>query len=198
MATVPVNPKPFLNDLTGKLVLTKLKWGMEYKGTLKCAFLLSVPGLETWSCMFPVHVSDTAVWPRERMATESKDKTVAIFVDLAKRPIVTTDLIHGTGELLYDIYSAAYQKFLAHHVEKHGKTVRDAIEPMIPPDPVGDLCLKVGVEKQEIFKRVDSAAELASTARETAQAHGSKVYSMLSQGSRGQFGEGFGWVCQDE
>ena len=25
-------------------VLTKLKWGMEYKGTLKCAFLLSVPG----------------------------------------------------------------------------------------------------------------------------------------------------------
>eukprot|EP00414_Alexandrium_minutum_P004911 CAMPEP_0113820412 /NCGR_PEP_ID=MMETSP0328-20130328/1227_1 /TAXON_ID=39455 /ORGANISM="Alexandrium minutum" /LENGTH=108 /DNA_ID=CAMNT_0000788347 /DNA_START=76 /DNA_END=400 /DNA_ORIENTATION=+ /assembly_acc=CAM_ASM_000350 len=35
MATVPVNPKPFLNDLTGKLVLTKLKWGMEYKGTLK-------------------------------------------------------------------------------------------------------------------------------------------------------------------
>merc|ERR1712206_59409 len=35
MATVPVNPKPFLNDLTGKLVLVKLKWGMEYKGTLK-------------------------------------------------------------------------------------------------------------------------------------------------------------------
>uniref|UniRef100_A0A7S0ZSF1 Sm protein F n=1 Tax=Noctiluca scintillans TaxID=2966 RepID=A0A7S0ZSF1_NOCSC len=35
MATVPVNPKPFLNDLTGKTVLAKLKWGMEYKGTLK-------------------------------------------------------------------------------------------------------------------------------------------------------------------
>merc|ERR1711990_847579 len=35
MATVPVNPKPFLNDLTGKLILVKLKWGMEYKGTLK-------------------------------------------------------------------------------------------------------------------------------------------------------------------
>ena len=37
-------------------------------------------------------------------------------------------------------------------------------------DPVGDLCQKVGVEKQEIFRRVDSAAELASNARETAQA----------------------------
>ena len=30
----PVNPKPFLNDLTGKAVQVKLKWGMEYKGFL--------------------------------------------------------------------------------------------------------------------------------------------------------------------
>jgi small nuclear ribonucleoprotein F len=29
-----VNPKPFLNDLTGKNVLVKLKWGMEYEGKL--------------------------------------------------------------------------------------------------------------------------------------------------------------------
>lgn len=36
-ATVPLNPKPFLNNLTGKPVLVKLKWGMEYKG-----FLVSV------------------------------------------------------------------------------------------------------------------------------------------------------------
>jgi len=34
MATVPVNPKPFLNELTGKPVIVKLKWGMEYKGML--------------------------------------------------------------------------------------------------------------------------------------------------------------------
>lgn len=33
MQTVPVNPKPFLNELTGKVVVVKLKWGMEYKGT---------------------------------------------------------------------------------------------------------------------------------------------------------------------
>lgn len=30
--TIPVNPKPFLNELTGKPVIVKLKWGMEYKG----------------------------------------------------------------------------------------------------------------------------------------------------------------------
>lgn len=32
MSMMPLNPKPFLNGLTGKAVLVKLKWGMEYKG----------------------------------------------------------------------------------------------------------------------------------------------------------------------
>ncbi|EPR59532.1 putative small nuclear ribonucleoprotein f (snrnp-f) [Toxoplasma gondii TgCatPRC2] len=36
MATVtPVNPKPFLTSLTGRQVMVKLKWGIEYKGYLK-------------------------------------------------------------------------------------------------------------------------------------------------------------------
>ena len=34
MSSVPVNPKPFLQELTGKQVLCKLKWGQEYKGYL--------------------------------------------------------------------------------------------------------------------------------------------------------------------
>jgi len=38
-ATLPMNPKPFLNGLTGKPVMVKLKWGMEYKG-----YLVSVDG----------------------------------------------------------------------------------------------------------------------------------------------------------
>ncbi|CAI2348655.1 unnamed protein product [Caenorhabditis sp. 36 PRJEB53466] len=33
-AVQPVNPKPFLNSLTGKAVVCKLKWGMEYRGVL--------------------------------------------------------------------------------------------------------------------------------------------------------------------
>jgi small nuclear ribonucleoprotein F len=33
-STVPVNPKPFLAQLTGKKVLVKLKWGMSYVGFL--------------------------------------------------------------------------------------------------------------------------------------------------------------------
>ncbi|KAF8633688.1 hypothetical protein AX15_001295 [Amanita polypyramis BW_CC] len=40
MAAVnPVNPKPFLQELTGKPVFIRLKWGLEYKG-----FLVSTDG----------------------------------------------------------------------------------------------------------------------------------------------------------
>ena len=31
---MPLNPKPFLNGLTGKAVIVKLKWGHEYKAGL--------------------------------------------------------------------------------------------------------------------------------------------------------------------
>ena len=33
-AMQPVNPKPFLAELVNQDVVVKLKWGMEYKGTL--------------------------------------------------------------------------------------------------------------------------------------------------------------------
>ena len=31
---VAINPKPFLYGLTGKMVVVRLKWGMEYHGVL--------------------------------------------------------------------------------------------------------------------------------------------------------------------
>eukprot|EP01038_Epipyxis_sp_PR26KG_P007313 gene7313-9963_t len=34
MSSFIVNPKPFLNNLTGQSIIVKLKWGMEYKGIL--------------------------------------------------------------------------------------------------------------------------------------------------------------------
>ena len=46
MQSIPVNPKPFLNELTGKPVIVKLKWGMEYKGTILSGIrmlLVSIP-----------------------------------------------------------------------------------------------------------------------------------------------------------
>ena len=40
---MPVNPKPFLQELTGKPTIVKLKWGMEYKGARSCSAL-------GWTC----------------------------------------------------------------------------------------------------------------------------------------------------
>lgn len=34
MQDFPVNPKPFLQQQIGKMVLIRLKWGLEYKGFL--------------------------------------------------------------------------------------------------------------------------------------------------------------------
>lgn len=42
MQNVPVNPKPFLQELTGKPCIVKLKWGMEYKGARSPRYTQSV------------------------------------------------------------------------------------------------------------------------------------------------------------
>jgi LSM domain len=34
MQVAPVNPRPYLQELTGKMVAVKLKWGLEYRGFL--------------------------------------------------------------------------------------------------------------------------------------------------------------------
>lgn len=57
MAFVPVNPKPFLNELTGKPVIVKLKWGMEYKG-----FLVSVDSYMN------LQLASTEEWINEKFA----------------------------------------------------------------------------------------------------------------------------------
>ena len=49
LQTVPVNPKPFLNNLTGKKVIVKLKWGMEYKGNW-LSLGANIPCAHTYLC----------------------------------------------------------------------------------------------------------------------------------------------------
>ncbi|EWM28091.1 hypothetical protein NSK_001515 [Nannochloropsis salina CCMP1776] len=57
MSAVLVNPKPFLQGLTGKPVFIKLKWGMEYKG-----ILLSVDNY------YNLQLADTEEWIDGAMA----------------------------------------------------------------------------------------------------------------------------------
>lgn len=52
LQSLPLNPKPFLNGLTGKPVMVKLKWGMEYKG-----YLVSVDGYMNMQVRRDQHVN---------------------------------------------------------------------------------------------------------------------------------------------
>ncbi len=55
---MPINPKPFLNGLTGKPVAVKLKWGMEYKG-----FLVSVDGYMNLQVHIFLHKITSVIFP---------------------------------------------------------------------------------------------------------------------------------------
>lgn len=109
-----------------------------------------------------------------------------------KKPIVSMDLIHGTGELLYDVYDAAYRKLLKPHVDKHGKTVTDAIKPVTDfmdfdkdgsvelEDSVGHVCSKVGCKHKDIMNHIETAHGTAKSSVETAA---STVHEHLTTGT---------------
>eukprot|EP00439_Symbiodinium_sp_Y106_P085701 s914_g29.t1 len=211
MATVPVNPKPFLNDLTGKLVLTKLKWGMEYKGTLKGGGPGSqVPGGGSgsgakWSVVrqhasFSPAASCTG---GGRVQPGGEEAHCHDRPDPWNRRAALRHLCSHVPEVLATPRGEAQQDGAGcpgadDAAGPERCTMCEACEAMFvdlspycfyreacsvaSQDPVGDICQTVGVEKQEIFRRVDSAAELAANARDQAQAHGSRVHSVLSSG----------------
>eukprot|EP00930_Biecheleria_cincta_P017847 TRINITY_DN14079_c0_g1_i1.p1 TRINITY_DN14079_c0_g1~~TRINITY_DN14079_c0_g1_i1.p1 ORF type:complete len:239 (+),score=51.50 TRINITY_DN14079_c0_g1_i1:81-797(+) len=109
-----------------------------------------------------------------------------------KKPIISTDLIHGTGELIYDIYDAAYRKLLKPHVDKHGKTVSEAIKPVTDfldfdkdgsvelEDSVGHVCSKVGCKHTDVMNHIDTAHKTAKSSVETAA---STVHEHLTAGT---------------
>jgi len=77
----------------------------------------------------------------------------------AKKPIVTTDIIYGTGELIYDVYGTIYNKFAAEHVSKGSAAIQSAIAPHLPKDILGEVCSKVGVPKSEVLSKIKAAQD---------------------------------------
>lgn len=93
---MPLNPKPFLNGLTGKPVLVKLKWGMEYKG-----YLVSVDG----------YMNLQVSWPLNANADSTNGVLCLILVQLAN----TEEYIDGActgslGEVLIRCNNVLYIK----------------------------------------------------------------------------------------
>lgn len=67
---MPINPKPFLNELTGKPVMVKLKWGHEYKGILVRSVL--VFGFDSTLIVLIYHISGLYGWIHEHAALQHR------------------------------------------------------------------------------------------------------------------------------
>eukprot|EP00931_Biecheleriopsis_adriatica_P002568 TRINITY_DN10351_c0_g1_i1.p1 TRINITY_DN10351_c0_g1~~TRINITY_DN10351_c0_g1_i1.p1 ORF type:complete len:227 (-),score=65.68 TRINITY_DN10351_c0_g1_i1:76-756(-) len=101
----------------------------------------------------------------------------------AKKPILTTDIIHGTGELIFDLYDAAYNKIFKHHVDKHSETVRQAVADVLPKDPITEVCAKVGCQKEQVLKHMDTASDLAQQASNTVQDTATQLHEATTAGT---------------
>jgi len=93
-----------------------------------------------------------------------------------KKPIVSMDMIYGTVELVSDVYtetraqiSKAAAPVLAPHIEK--------VSAMLPADPLGEVCGKVGMQKSEVLDKVSMAKDAAIQAKATAAVMMDRAYS---------------------
>ena len=103
-----VNPKPFLNELTGKPVIVKLKWGMEYKGYLmsvdnymnlqvcavaerKAILLHPRPVLPSGPVPFPPHLAPAA----PHFSPSEEAMTIQIMVKNGRPFLAMTPLIYA-------------------------------------------------------------------------------------------------------
>ncbi|XP_024026279.1 uncharacterized protein LOC21411000 isoform X1 [Morus notabilis] len=96
MATIPVNPKPFLNNLTGKTIIVKLKWGTEYKG-----FLVSVNSYMNLQVSFSLVQECWKSLPLGKVAfTWTLSLSSIHLINLKFKPNLSGQLVHQLRKCL--------------------------------------------------------------------------------------------------
>jgi len=67
-----------------------------------------------------------------------------------------TDIIYGTGQLLFDLHSAAYDA-AEYHVTKHGlhTKAKEHYKNLVGDDIIGATCKKVGCDAKDIQAKLD-------------------------------------------
>lgn len=118
--------------------------------------------------------------------------SVAAAQAAGKKPIITTDIIHGTGELLYDIYDAIHKKLVKPHMDTHWHKVDDALKPVTElmdfdkdgsvelEDTIGHVCSKVGCKHTEVMGHIDTVHK---TAKDSVEKAASMVHAHLTTGT---------------
>jgi len=88
-----------------------------------------------------------------------------------------TDIIYSTGQLMYDLHSAAYNTVEV-HVTKHGlhTKAKQHYSNMVGDDIIGSTCKKVGCEAKDVKAKLDQV-------HATVQQGKAQAYDLSSQAS---------------
>lgn len=100
-----------------------------------------------------------------------------------KEPIITTDIVTGTGGLLYDMYARVWDTYAAPHWDKYYGIAKTEVTKVLPPDPLAAVCEKVGCQKAVVQGKIDEAMAMASQVKATVYEKCSEAYEPLNKGT---------------
>jgi len=88
-----------------------------------------------------------------------------------------TDIIYSTGQLMYDLHSAAYDA-AEHHVTKHGlhTKAKEHYKNLVGDDIIGSTCKKVGCDAKDIQGKLNQV-------HATVQQGKAQAYDLTTQAS---------------
>jgi len=93
-------------------------------------------------------------------------------------PIITTDVVYGTAELVYDIYAEAWGR-ISEATAPHTSQLLSHL----PKDPLGELCSKVGVKKKVVMQRWSATRGSIMHAKAVAADQAAQAYQPLNAGA---------------
>merc|ERR1712048_914530 len=94
-------------------------------------------------------------------------------------PIITTDIVYGTGELLYDIYDSVWG-YSATMLAAKGLTYVEVVAPLLPADPLSVICKKVGIQKAVVVEKWTAAQATVLQGKVTLMSFMASAYDPLN------------------
>lgn len=113
------------------------------------------------------------VGDEERVKSEKKTKTKT--AGGARKPVLTTDIIFSTFELLSDISDDVYNTFVGHHVSKHGPVVQAHVDKALD-----FVSAKAQMKKEDILGQVDLLKTRVGDTKATLAVHKATVHETLN------------------
>eukprot|EP00413_Alexandrium_margalefii_P024188 CAMPEP_0204563860 /NCGR_PEP_ID=MMETSP0661-20131031/34553_1 /ASSEMBLY_ACC=CAM_ASM_000606 /TAXON_ID=109239 /ORGANISM="Alexandrium margalefi, Strain AMGDE01CS-322" /LENGTH=275 /DNA_ID=CAMNT_0051571451 /DNA_START=72 /DNA_END=897 /DNA_ORIENTATION=- len=95
------------------------------------------------------------------------------------KPIITTDLVYGTFELVYDIYDEA-RGYLTDKAAPVFAPLMESASAHLPKDPVAELSSRAGIEKKVITENLAKAQGALLHAKSLAADASARAYEPLS------------------